>query len=99
MTRAKRKAVDECTCMNGNLGEAHCPVHMPSEPLKLCIKERMSDRYVERLIFNDGGIGIEFTSDMNRAARVERREVADQLAACIPLPVKVVPWAKSRKPQ
>lgn len=36
-----------------------------------CLKYKHGDRYVERLTFTDSGVGIEFTDEECRAARLE----------------------------
>jgi hypothetical protein len=51
-----------------------------SEAVRYCIVCKMSGRYVSRIIFNDGGLLTEFTSEESLAARVASKEAAERLA-------------------
>jgi hypothetical protein len=46
-----------------------------------CIKSKLAlGSYVERLVFNDCGISIDFTVDEGKAARIQQKEIAEHLA-------------------
>lgn len=51
---------------------------------KYCVQERVSNRYVETFIFNDTGVGIEFTRDMKKAAKVSMKALAEAVAQFVP---------------
>lgn len=64
------------------------------DEVKYCLLSKTNNNtYVKRFTFDEGGIGADFTHDVNEAARCSLREVVDHLLPCIIIAkCKVVVW-------